>query len=156
MGIPLPPFWSLAEPFLRRIETLGAFQNDYFCLPSAVSIREFFSDLHLENLLRFLKDKTVRGPPSKRGVFNSQVGLHWVAGNSSITVESLAQWQGCSWPFAPRKLYLYLPVCLFSFTGSVIGLRRVVNFEFVQLFSCSDDGIVNFQAVSMLDQKPWP
>lgn len=36
--------------------------------------------------------------------------------------------------------------------NSLTDLRRVVNFQFLQLFSC-EDGNDNFQALYMLDQK---
>lgn len=103
------------------------------------------------------------------GVFNSQAYPHWASISSSVTVNRFYQYWLQLWASAPGLSVpsnscdsLSLPLSFSSFQGSslpcdihsLMYLRRVIDFQFVQQFFSSGDWSDDFQALHMWDWKP--
>lgn len=117
----------------------------------ARNTREFFSDLCCDNLIGLLEVQLTKmaGSPLRLnpfGVFLSQTCSHWASSNLSFTGYTFTHTLG---PFPKEVLatgLLILCICLFvSDLGSsslpydlssLRDRRRVVDFQFVLLFSC--------------------
>ena len=102
---------------------------------------------------------------SPPGVFNPQACLHWASHSPLMTVWIFLPWYFLQWQFlllsfCSHKLLLSISSWLYAiwtatiFPGlnSLMGLRRVVHFQFVQFFTCCEYRMDDFQALHVKDQ----
>lgn len=123
-------------------------------------VRGFFCSLHCENLGQLLERKLTKvwGPPKARPPVVFLTLQNFVSYSLFFFPHTGSHPAFSSWASAQTgcdsSIHLSWGGSLPSDLSSLMDLRSVVGFQFVQLFLSCEDGNGNFKSLSMQDWEP--